>query len=65
MNSESAEVVIIGGGIIGMAIAYYTSKLGMDVLVIERGEIAGGLHLNVMGIFWRLIRIQGSIVKCH
>ncbi|ANY68999.1 glycine oxidase [Paenibacillus sp. BIHB 4019] len=42
MHAESAEVVIIGGGIIGMAIAYYTAKLGMDVLVVERGEIAGG-----------------------
>lgn len=42
MNAESAEVVIIGGGIIGMSIAYYTAKAGMDVLVLERGEIAGG-----------------------
>jgi len=33
---------VIGGGIIGSAIAYYTSKLGMRVTVIERGEIAGG-----------------------
>ncbi|CAM4318144.1 FAD-binding oxidoreductase [Paenibacillus alkaliterrae] len=42
MKSDSAEVVIIGGGIIGMAIAYYTAKLGMDVVVVERGEVAGG-----------------------
>lgn len=38
----AADVVVIGGGIIGSAIAYYTSKLGMGVTVIERGEIAGG-----------------------
>ncbi|TYP78904.1 NAD(P)/FAD-dependent oxidoreductase [Paenibacillus methanolicus] len=42
MKRDSAEVVIIGGGIIGMAIAYYTAKLGMDVAVVERGEIGGG-----------------------
>lgn len=42
MNAESAEVVVIGGGIIGMSIAYYTAKAGMDVMVVERGEIAGG-----------------------
>ncbi|MCD9021141.1 NAD(P)/FAD-dependent oxidoreductase [Cohnella silvisoli] len=42
MKSDSAEVVIIGGGIIGMAIAYYAAKLGMDVVVVERGEVAGG-----------------------
>lgn len=42
MKTSSADVVVIGGGIIGAAIAYYTAKLGMDVLVVERGEIAGG-----------------------
>ncbi|WP_219838504.1 FAD-binding oxidoreductase [Paenibacillus sp. R14(2021)] len=42
MKHESAEVVIIGGGIIGMAIAYYTAKLGMEVVVVEQGEIGGG-----------------------
>ncbi|MBJ9987721.1 MULTISPECIES: NAD(P)/FAD-dependent oxidoreductase [Paenibacillus] len=42
MRDETAEVVIIGGGIIGMSIAYYTAKAGMDVLVVEQGEIAGG-----------------------
>ncbi|PQP90112.1 FAD-binding oxidoreductase, partial [Paenibacillus sp. AR247] len=42
MRDETAEVVIIGGGIIGMSIAYYTAKAGMDVLVLEQGEIAGG-----------------------
>lgn len=42
MNAEYAEVVVIGGGIIGTAIAYYAAKQGMDVLVAERGEIAGG-----------------------
>lgn len=42
MRTDSADVVIIGGGIIGAAIAYYTAKIGMDVLVIERGELSGG-----------------------
>ncbi len=42
VHSESADVVVIGGGIIGAAIAYYAAKAGIDVLVIERGEIAGG-----------------------
>ncbi|WP_339272484.1 FAD-dependent oxidoreductase [Paenibacillus sp. FSL W8-0426] len=42
MNAESAEVVVIGGGIIGLSIAYYAAKQGMDVIVVERGELAGG-----------------------
>ena len=40
---ESAEIVIVGGGVIGLAIAYYLAKLGVDgVLVIERGYLAEG-----------------------
>ncbi|NGQ97441.1 FAD-binding oxidoreductase [Brevibacillus sp. SYP-B805] len=36
------EVAVIGGGIIGGAIAYYAAKAGMEVTVIERGELASG-----------------------
>ncbi|MBT2722710.1 FAD-binding oxidoreductase [Bacillus sp. ISL-46] len=36
------DVLIIGGGIIGCAIAYYTSKSGRDVTVIEKGEFVSG-----------------------
>ncbi|XID96148.1 NAD(P)/FAD-dependent oxidoreductase [Paenibacillaceae bacterium WGS1546] len=42
MRSGTADAVIIGGGIIGMSIAYYAAKLGIEVVVAERGEIAGG-----------------------
>ncbi|MGC5324628.1 NAD(P)/FAD-dependent oxidoreductase [Brevibacillus sp. SYSU BS000544] len=41
-NSSHAEVIVIGGGIIGGAIAYYASKAGKQVTVLERGEIASG-----------------------
>lgn len=36
------EIAVIGGGIIGSAIAYYVSKVGFEVTVIERGELASG-----------------------
>ena len=37
---EKAQVVIIGSGIIGAAIAYYLTRKGIsDVLVLEQGEI--------------------------
>jgi sarcosine oxidase subunit beta len=40
---ESAEIVIIGGGVIGLAIAYYLAKGGLeDVVVVERGYLAEG-----------------------
>jgi heterotetrameric sarcosine oxidase beta subunit len=40
---ESAEIVIIGGGVIGLAIAYYLAKRRLNkVVVIERGYLAEG-----------------------
>ncbi|MFK4425053.1 NAD(P)/FAD-dependent oxidoreductase [Bacillus sp. RC51] len=36
------DVLIIGGGIIGCSIAYYTSEYGRDVTIIEKGEFVSG-----------------------
>src|SRR5262245_42246891 len=39
----SAEIVIVGGGVMGLAIAYYLAKRGLDdVVVLERGYLAEG-----------------------
>lgn len=38
----SVDVVIIGGGVIGTSIAYYLSKRGAFVMLLEQGVIAGG-----------------------
>jgi len=43
MTKNSAQVVIIGGGIIGCATAYYLAKQGVtDVVVVERNFLASG-----------------------
>ncbi|EEL51974.1 MULTISPECIES: NAD(P)/FAD-dependent oxidoreductase [Bacillus cereus group] len=39
---QHCDVLIIGGGIIGSAIAYYVSKCGREVTLLERGELASG-----------------------
>lgn len=36
------DIVVIGGGIIGAAIAYYCSKARLDITVLEKGELASG-----------------------
>ena len=39
----TAEVVIIGGGLVGMSTAYHLSQLGLrDVVVLERAELGSG-----------------------
>lgn len=37
-----SDVVIVGGGIVGAACAYYATLEGMSVTVLERGTVAGG-----------------------
>ena len=41
--SQTAEVVVVGGGIAGVSIAYYLTERGVsDVLVLERDGLASG-----------------------
>ena len=43
MSNNTAEVVIVGGGIIGCATAYYLAKLGVtDIVVVEKDFFASG-----------------------
>jgi glycine/D-amino acid oxidase-like deaminating enzyme len=37
-----AEVVIVGGGVHGASAAFHLAEQGVDVLLIERGDLAGG-----------------------
>ena len=57
-----ADVVVIGGGVLGCAAAYHLSRRGVDVLLLERGELnreasgsnAGTLHVQMPGKHFRL-----------
>jgi sarcosine oxidase subunit beta len=49
---DSADVVIIGGGLIGTSAAYHLTKAGIgDILVLERNEIASGASARSAGCF--------------
>lgn len=37
-----ADVVVVGGGVVGCAVAYYLSKAGARVALVERGVVGGG-----------------------
>jgi len=48
---ERAQVVIIGGGIIGLSTAYHLTKLGWsDVVVIERHQLTSGTTWHAAGL---------------
>ena len=52
---SSADVVVIGGGIIGVSTAWFLAKHGVDVVVCEKGRIAG----EQSGRNWGWVRQQG------
>ena len=44
MTGDTAEVVIVGGGIVGVSTAYLLGKLGVKSVVVERDAI--GSHAS-------------------
>src|SRR5512143_3280948 len=48
---DQAQVVIVGGGIVGANVAYHVAKLGWtDVILFEKGEIASGESSHAAGL---------------
>ncbi|MGW1895451.1 NAD(P)/FAD-dependent oxidoreductase [Streptomyces sp. NPDC002004] len=41
-RADTADVVVIGAGVVGAACAYYTGRHGFTVTVVDRGPVAGG-----------------------
>lgn len=39
---RGCDVVVIGAGVVGAACAYYLSKAGASVTIVDRGSVAGG-----------------------
>ena len=35
------DVVVVGGGVVGLSIAYYLVRDGLKVLVLDRGRVGG------------------------
>ncbi|HWM06585.1 MAG TPA: FAD-binding oxidoreductase [Actinophytocola sp.] len=47
---SSAEVVVIGGGVVGTSIAFHLAEAGArDVLVLDRGQLGGGSTCKAAG----------------
>ena len=47
---QKADVVIIGGGVIGICTAYYLQKAGRQVILLERDEICSGSSYGNSGL---------------
>ena len=71
LEKREADVIIIGGGIMGCATAYRLAKRGVDVLVLEKKEIGNGgscrnaavsasLHVIRKNCRWQCTRYRTS-----
>src|SRR5262249_10888799 len=44
------ELLVIGGGIVGCSIAAHAARMGLDVLLLEKDDIASGASGNSTGL---------------
>ena len=51
MKSNSSDILIIGGGVIGVCCAHYLTEAGARVTLIERGDIAAGSSYGNAGLY--------------
>ncbi len=60
---DRAEVVVVGGGIVGCSIAYHLTRRGVrDVLLIEQGTLTGGTTWHAAGLVSQL-KASHSLTK--
>ncbi|MBU1355959.1 MAG: FAD-binding oxidoreductase [Candidatus Edwardsbacteria bacterium] len=59
--SKSADVIIIGGGIVGAATGYYLAQAGYKVRLIEKGYLCAGSTGRCIGGIRQQFTSEGSI----
>ncbi len=59
MNTRTADVVVIGAGIAGCATAYYLSKKGLNVVVVDKGEVGDEQSSRA----WGFVRQQARTAR--
>lgn len=55
-DSRQSEVIVVGGGLVGMAVAYGLARSGVDVRVLDQGDDAFRASRGNFGLVW----VQGK-----
>jgi D-hydroxyproline dehydrogenase subunit beta len=61
--SEKTDLLIVGGGIIGLAHAYIALKKGYSVLLIEKESKAVGASVRNFGLIWPIGQPSGNLYE--
>ena len=48
--SDRADVIVVGGGIVGMSCAYYLQQAGRKVSIVDRGRYAEAASTGTAGL---------------
>lgn len=59
---NSAQAVVIGGGIVGCSTAYHLAKLGWEVVLVERAKLTSGTTFHAAGLVGQL-RTNANITQ--
>jgi len=63
MKKEKADVIVIGGGIIGLAHAVMALKKGLHVILIEEDDMAVGASVRNFGLIWPIGQPAGPLYE--
>ena len=63
MVPQEAEVVVIGGGVVGSSVAYFLARAGKDVVLVEKGCKAGEASAANAAFVWSITRKPGIDIR--
>src|SRR5271163_4973057 len=63
MSQPSADVAIVGAGILGLAHAYVAAKAGKSVVVFEKSPRAAGSSVRNFGMIWPIGQPAGAMLS--